>query len=105
MNPVERMTFFDELPGETWQRLMDELSLEKPAKPSGLSYDLRPTSAEGAPSAIIEARAIEKTFTHPDGHEIQVIAPIDLVIEPGVIIALLGPSRCGKSTLLRMLAG
>jgi NitT/TauT family transport system ATP-binding protein len=105
VNPVERMSFFDELPGETWQRLMDELSTTQPPKPVGASYDLRPTSAAAAPSAIIEARAIEKTFTHPDGHEVQVIAPTDLSIEPGMIVALLGPSGSGKSTLLRMLTG
>src|SRR5579864_6141791 len=32
MNPGERLMFFDELPGETWQRLMDELS-DKQAAP------------------------------------------------------------------------
>jgi ABC-type nitrate/sulfonate/bicarbonate transport system ATPase subunit len=35
---------------------------------------------------------------------IEVVA-IDLDIEPGKIIAQLGPSVCGKSTLLRILTG
>jgi len=113
MNAVERMTFFDELPGETWQQLMDELAAEKPAQPTIPPHDVGAASAEGvaaatgegAPAAIIEARAIEKIFQHPDGKEIQVIAPTDLVIEPGMIVALLGPSGSGKSTLLRILAG
>ena len=40
-----------------------------------------------------------------DGSCIQVIAPIDLAIYPGQIVALLGASGCGKSTLMRMLTG
>ena len=55
--------------------------------------------------AIIEGRGIEKFYPQPDGKRIQVIAPVDLSIEPGRIIALLGASGCGKSTLLRILSG
>jgi NitT/TauT family transport system ATP-binding protein len=54
---------------------------------------------------IISARAVEKFYLQPDGNRIEVIAPIDLDVEPGKIITLLGPSGCGKSTLLRMLTG
>jgi NitT/TauT family transport system ATP-binding protein len=54
---------------------------------------------------IIEARNLEKSYPQPDGSLIQVIAPTDLAIYPGQIIALLGASGCGKSTLLRMLTG
>jgi NitT/TauT family transport system ATP-binding protein len=55
--------------------------------------------------AIIEARAIEKSYPQADGTRIQVVGVTDLVVEAGKIIALLGPSGCGKSTLLRMLSG
>lgn len=55
--------------------------------------------------AIIQACAVEKFYPQPDGKRIQVIAPVDLSIEPGRIIALLGPSGSGKSTLLRILSG
>jgi NitT/TauT family transport system ATP-binding protein len=55
--------------------------------------------------AIIEARAIEKSYPQADGTRIQVVGVTDLVVEPGKIIALLGPSGCGKSTLLRILSG
>ncbi len=58
-----------------------------------------------ASEAIIEARAVEKFYAQPDGRRIQVIAPTDLTIYAGQILALLGPSGSGKSTLLRMLTG
>ena len=54
---------------------------------------------------IIRALAVEKFYDQPDGHRIDVIAPVNLDVEPGKIIALLGPSGCGKSTLLRILTG
>ena len=54
---------------------------------------------------IIRAQAVEKFYLQPDGNRIEVIAPVDLDIEPGKIITLLGPSGCGKSTLLRILTG
>ena len=57
------------------------------------------------PDSIIEARAVEKYYAQPDGNRIQVIAPTNLEVSPGKIIALLGPSGSGKSTLLRMLTG
>ena len=58
-----------------------------------------------ATQAIIQAQAVTKFYTQPDGGKIEVIAPTDLAIEPGTIVALLGPSGSGKSTLLRMLCG
>ena len=55
--------------------------------------------------AIIRAEKIEKFYAQPSENRIQVIAPTDLSIIRGEIVALLGPSGSGKSTLLRMLAG
>jgi NitT/TauT family transport system ATP-binding protein len=54
---------------------------------------------------IIEARNIEKFYGQPDGKVIQVIAPTDISVCAGEIVALLGPSGSGKSTLLRILTG
>jgi NitT/TauT family transport system ATP-binding protein len=104
MHPGERMQFFDELPEETWQTLMDELGA-KEAAPSALEAP-EPIAPAAAPEQpIIEARQIEKGFERPGGGEMQVIAPTDLSVEPGLITALLGPSGSGKSTLLRILSG
>ena len=118
-DPVERMRFLDELPEKVWQKLMDELGgsgtvlASEPAEPGR-----RPTQPRGAIArmvvqpptrlggeAILEAQAIEKNFAQPDGREVQVIAPTSLVLESDTIIALLGASGSGKSTMLRILAG
>ncbi|HXO05270.1 MAG TPA: AAA-associated domain-containing protein [Candidatus Sulfotelmatobacter sp.] len=112
MNQAERHHFLDALPEEAWTSLMDELSeagsgaAEGVAGISEVSHEkevaARPAVDE---EPIIEARGIEKSFTQKDGSEIQVIAPVDLSLESGTIIALLGPSGSGKSTLLRILSG
>ncbi|HEY0785236.1 MAG TPA: nitrate/sulfonate/bicarbonate ABC transporter ATP-binding protein [Acidobacteriaceae bacterium] len=54
---------------------------------------------------IICAQKVEKFYAQPSENRIQVIAPTDLSVVAGEIVALLGPSGSGKSTLLRMLAG
>src|SRR5579871_1977210 len=99
MNPPDRLQFFDELPEEAWQRLMDELSGQEPAEGVAVGHAIQPAEP------IIQARGVEKRFQRPDGGDVQIIAPTDLEVEPGVIVALLGPSGSGKSTLLRILTG
>jgi len=112
MKQAERDHFLDALPEEAWTSLMDELAeagsatepLGVQTPETGLMKEVaaRPVADE---KPIIEARGIEKSFTQKDGSEIQVIAPVDLSLESGTIIALLGPSGSGKSTLLRILSG
>jgi NitT/TauT family transport system ATP-binding protein len=108
INPQDRMWLFDELPEETWQRLMDELSGTEAAQPETKHVPATepiPEEPREWPEVIIEGRQIEKSFEQPDGRKIQVIAPLDLSVESGAICALLGPSGSGKSTLLRILSG
>jgi NitT/TauT family transport system ATP-binding protein len=57
------------------------------------------------PQTIIRAEHVEKFYAQPSANRIQVIAPTDLSVCSGEILALLGPSGSGKSTLLRMLTG
>ncbi|HEV2444862.1 MAG TPA: AAA-associated domain-containing protein [Candidatus Sulfopaludibacter sp.] len=111
MNPGTRLSFFDELPEEAFQHLMSELAEKQfvEAGPDAPPY-AEPEAAEevAAPpveAPIIEARQIQKLFERPDGGQVQVIAPTDLSVEAGDIVALLGPSGSGKSTLLRILSG
>jgi NitT/TauT family transport system ATP-binding protein len=128
--PDERMQLFDELPEEAWQRLEDEIgeiklppsekppggtapraSADRPSLPAiAIAGDaVREMPVAEAPAqeeeAIIEARGLEKSFPQADGHNVQIIAPLDLSVYPGTIVALLGASGSGKSTLLRMLSG
>src|SRR5215813_8669920 len=110
MDPHDRMQFLDELPEEAWQHLVEgtlERAAEPPSqKPAPVAVEKRPVIREvetGEP--IINARAVEKYFVQPDGERVQIIAPLDLSIYPGQIVALLGASGCGKSTLLRILSG
>jgi NitT/TauT family transport system ATP-binding protein len=109
LDPDDRMRFFDELPEEAWQHLMDELSGAGLPRPEHLrpAAPVKPRAPRPAVPAepIIEAKQVQKFFDQPDGNRIEVIAPTDLTLEPETIIALLGPSGSGKSTLLRMLSG
>ena len=107
INPDDRMRFFDELPEEAWQRLMDELAAVEGTERTETSEATPPLPEEVSQvrETIIDALQLEKAFEQPDGNEIQVIAPLDLAIESNTICALLGPSGSGKSTLLRILSG
>ena len=107
LEPHERMRLFDELPEEAWQQLMDELSGKEGVEISGQTQAMPAARWEGRQptEAIIEARQVEKSFEQPDGNQVQVIAPTDLLLESNTICALLGPSGSGKSTLLRILSG
>jgi ABC-2 type transport system ATP-binding protein len=48
---------------------------------------------------IVEARALTKRFG-----KIEALAGLDLVVEPGQVVALLGPNGAGKTTFVRAVA-
>jgi putative ABC transport system ATP-binding protein len=55
-------------------------------------------------STDIELRDVSKVY-HKDRIEIPVLDGLDLTIEPGQFVALMGPSGSGKSTLLHLIGG
>ena len=52
----------------------------------------------------IELRGVERSF-HTDAGPRPALGGVDLRVEGGEIVALIGPNGCGKSTLLRVAAG
>jgi len=60
--------------------------------------------AQVAP-AVAELCAVSKSYTTAGGHELKVLENIDLAVHQGELLALLGQSGSGKSTILRCLTG
>jgi NitT/TauT family transport system ATP-binding protein len=61
------------------------------------------TDMKSAP--IAELRAVTKSFITAGGHELKVLDQIDVAVHEGELLALLGQSGSGKSTILRCLTG
>lgn len=55
--------------------------------------------------AIAELREVSKVYRANRGHEFKVLDQIDLAVHEGELLALLGQSGSGKSTILRCLTG
>ena len=55
--------------------------------------------------AIAELCAVNKSFISDGGHELKVLDQIDVAVHEGELLALLGQSGSGKSTILRCLTG
>ena len=111
MDSFEREEFLEALPKESWQALMRTLeearlgTAPSAAKAPATGEELASSLPQAELQPIVEARQISKGYQQPEGREIQVVAPIDLLIESNTILVLLGPSGSGKSTILRMLSG
>ena len=56
-------------------------------------------------TAFVAVENVEKTFPLANGHSYVALKGIDLHIQKGEFISLIGHSGCGKSTLLNMVAG
>ena len=59
----------------------------------------------GIGAAQIELAGVTKRFVTPAGSMFTALRDVDLVIDPGRFCAVVGPTGCGKSTTLTMVAG
>lgn len=60
---------------------------------------------EASATPIAELRGVTKSFVTAGGHELKVLDQIDVAVHEGELLALLGQSGSGKSTILRCLTG
>jgi NitT/TauT family transport system ATP-binding protein len=63
-----------------------------------------PHASEESPP-LLELRSLGKRFADPARGERTVVRNFDLTVRPGEFCALIGPTGCGKSTVLSMIAG
>ena len=73
-------------------------------RPDGDRVDRDARAAPGR-AARIELTGVTKRFVTPSGAAFTALRDVDLVIEPGQFCAVVGPTGCGKSTTLTLVAG
>ncbi|KOV78902.1 multidrug ABC transporter ATPase [Nocardia sp. NRRL S-836] len=72
------------------------------ARVEGIGAQVEPARETGVPDGdLIELRGVR--YSYVDGHE--VLHGVDLVVQPGERLAVVGVSGAGKSTLGRLIAG
>jgi len=69
--------------------------MNRPELPEGLRPD--------PGSAPLEARGLRKHFTSGDGSELRILQGVELRVGTGEVVAIVGASGVGKSTLLHLL--
>ncbi|WP_081838722.1 ABC transporter ATP-binding protein [Thermogemmatispora carboxidivorans] len=56
-------------------------------------------------TTVIELRQVTKRFLTPGGQSYTALRDLSLAVAPGEFCALIGPTGCGKSTTLSLIAG
>ena len=60
--------------------------------------------AESSPP-LISARSLTKVYEATRGQKVVALEGVSFDVSPGQFVTLVGPSGCGKGTLLRLIAG
>lgn len=63
------------------------------------------TTPESGASPVIELRGVTKRFRTPKGALYTAVRDLNLSIQPGEFVAIVGPTGSGKSTTLTMISG
>ena len=72
--------------------------------PLPVSFDPAPaTTSANAP--LIELRHVSKNYATANGPPVTILDDVSLEVRAGEMLALLGQSGSGKSTILRLMAG
>jgi NitT/TauT family transport system ATP-binding protein len=56
-------------------------------------------------SSAVELNGVARRFVTPSGEVLSALEDFDLTIQPGEFVAIVGPTGCGKSTTLGLVAG
>jgi peptide/nickel transport system ATP-binding protein len=64
-----------------------------------------PTTPAGAPTPVLAARDLVVTFASGRGPAARAVDGVNLAVLPGQVVALVGESGCGKTTLARTMLG
>jgi NitT/TauT family transport system ATP-binding protein len=67
--------------------------------------DLCSVPTQSAAIPAIDLKGATKTYARQDGGAVHALGPVDLRIESGSFVSVVGPSGSGKSTFLRLVAG
>lgn len=85
---------------EEAHRLHEELARIKQRNRAGRKVQIDFTATDRKTRKLLEAKGLAKSYSGSP-----LFADLDLVLTPGRRLGLLGPNGCGKSTLMKILAG